>query len=110
MIQAARTRDLALVLVTEAVDPSYLSTTESTYRTFLAVYERALAALRELADRYEVGFIDAQTALYETRNPHERRRLFYDEVHLTAEGNAALARLIVERLADLHPTWFRAPR
>ena len=109
MIRSAQARGITVALVTEAVDVTYLSATDSVYRTFVAVYEKSLAGLKALAARYHLDVIDAQHALYDLQTPSQRRRLFYDEVHLTEEGNAALADLVAGRLRALHPDWFHRP-
>jgi lysophospholipase L1-like esterase len=107
MVQACRARGIAGVIVPEAVDIDYISTTASWYRTFLVTYRKTVLALEEMARRSGMEVIDAQGPLYETQPPSQLRRLFYDEVHLTSEGNAALARLIAQRLVALRSEWFR---
>lgn len=107
MIQACRARGILVVVVPEAVDIDYISTTASWYHTFLVTYRKTMFALEEMALRSDMNVIDAQGPLYETQLPSQLKRLFYDEVHLTSEGNAALARLIAQRLVALRPEWFQ---
>lgn len=107
MVQAARARGIQVILATEAFDASYLGTTDGLYQVFVPTYARAMRALKDVAAAHRLEVIDAHAALAEARGPAERRRIFYDPVHLTDEGNAMLGAAVADRLLAVHPEWFQ---
>ena len=94
MIKAAKMRGITPVIVKQALELEYLSTTEGRYPGFVEIYEQSLLSLDELAKKHNIIIIDAAKMLPHEKNSAERKEIFYDVVHLTEKGNAELAKII----------------
>ena len=106
MIRACQSRNIVPIVVKQAIDLSYISTTENRYLLFAKLYQRALASLDDIAQRHSIEVIDPTQKFLKEQAPLRRKELFYDTVHLTAAGNRVLAGIISDQLANLHPDWF----
>ena len=106
LIQAAQAKGVSPVIVKQAVDMTFISTRDGWYPVFTAAYEKSLEALDEIGAEFGVPVIDAATPLLTQKTPIERKVWFYDDVHLTEEGNMVLSALVADALVQLHPGWF----
>ena len=100
MIKAAKTRGITPVIVKQALDMKINSTTDSRYPGFVEIYEQSLLSLDEIAKKYNILILDAANVLTHEKTSAEQREIFYDVVHLTAKGNAELAKIIYTGLVD----------
>ena len=100
MIKAAKTRGITPVIVKQALDMKINSTTDSRYPGFVEIYEQSLLSLDEIAKKYNILILDAANVLTHEKTSAEQREIFYDIVHLTAKGNAELAKIIYTGLVD----------
>ena len=94
MIKAAKTRGITPVIVKQALDLKFNSTTDGRYPGFVEIYEQSLLSLDEIAKKYNILILDAANVLTHEKTSTEQKEIFYDVVHLTAKGNAELAKII----------------
>lgn len=78
------------VLVKQALDLTYVSSTDANFLKYNKIYFQALKGLDELASQKNVPICNA-ASFFNQKSPAEKKRLFYDTVHLTALGNRELA-------------------
>ena len=100
MIKAAKIRGITPVIVKQALDLEFISTTSGSYPGFVEIYEQSLFSLDEIAKKHNVLIIDAAKMLTHEKTSAEKKEIFYDVVHLTEKGNAELAKIIYTGLID----------
>ena len=100
MIKAAKTRGITPVIVKQALNLEFISTTAGSYPGFVEIYEQSLLSLDEIAKKYNILILDAANVLTHEKTSAEQKEIFYDVVHLTAKGNAELAKIIYTGLVD----------
>jgi lysophospholipase L1-like esterase len=94
MIKAAKTRGITPVIVKQALDLKFNSTTDGRYPGLVEIYEQSLLSLDEIAKKYNILILDAANMLTHEKTSTEQKEIFHDVVHLTAKGNAELAKII----------------
>lgn len=107
MILAAKAKGMTPVLVKQAIDMTFISRRDGWYQVLGESIDQTLKASDTLGAKHGVPVIDAATPLLTQKNPLERKVWFYDDVHLTDEGNRVLAKLVAGALVRLYPHWFQ---
>ena len=100
MIKAAKMRGITPVIVKQALDLQFISTSSGSYPGFVEIYEQSLLSLDEIAKKHNILIIDAAKVLTREKTSAEKKEIFYDIVHLTEKGNAELAKIIYTGLID----------
>ena len=100
MIKAAKMRGITPVIVKQALDLQFISTSSGSYPGFVEIYEQSLLSLDEIAKKHNILIIDAAKALTREKTSAEKKEIFFDVVHLTEKGNAELAKIIYTGLID----------
>ena len=98
MVRECQARGISVVIVKEVLDPGRYSANDGTFPFFFNFYQRSLAELDGIGEKYGVRVIDAASLFGRDASPVKRGLLFYDVAHLTEEGNAHLADIIARDL------------